>query len=88
MTKEIFDAGTSRNGAWSIKQLRLLDIQANGTWPAHKGWKHQIIGSSFSENIIEEYLSLKDKHLKSQPVGNLLGNNLFTEYEKMNLDFE
>jgi hypothetical protein len=88
MTKEIFEAGTSRNGAWSIKQLNLIGVDITPGKSPLKGWKYNVIGRSYPEDIINEFLALKDKHLKPLTVGNQFGNDLFTQYDKMNLDFE
>jgi hypothetical protein len=88
MTKEIFDAGTSRNGAWSYKQLRLLGVEFGYGKSPLKGWKKDVIGDKYPECVIKEFLELKDKHLKTVLLGNLFDNTLFTYYDKLNLDLD
>ena len=60
LTNEIFEKGTSRNGAWSGKQLALFGIIITN----NKGWKKTIIGHDWPKETINRFISLKDKHLK------------------------
>lgn len=60
LTHKLFKLGMSKNGAWSDKQLSLLDVKM----PKKKGWKHKIIGNTYPVNIIEQFIYLKDVHLK------------------------
>ena len=57
-TKEHLDLGMSSNGFWSMKQLRLLDVN-------HKvsGWKDRAIGKEYPEEVIDRFIALKDAHL-------------------------
>ena len=64
---QILNKGLSDNGGWSNKQLRALGLpdsyfKANGGLV--KGWKDYLIGSNINEKNINEFLSLKNKHLK------------------------
>jgi len=58
ITETILYNGMSRNGGWSMKQLKLLGVNV-----LVKGWKRRIIGSHASESNIDEFLALKDAHL-------------------------
>ena len=60
LTKKIFEKGTSSNGAWSGKQLALFGV----TITNNKGWKKTIIGQEWPKEIINQFINLKDKHLK------------------------
>lgn len=62
LTKEILDQGKSINGYWSKKQLTLLGLDF---FHLRKGWKRSIIGWQFSPQTIDEFVSLKDKHIKA-----------------------
>ena len=61
ITKELMEQGLSRNGAWNAKQLRVLGIDSIA-W--NKGWKSRIMGSSITEQQKNEFLDLKDAHLR------------------------
>lgn len=58
ITETILHNGKSRNGGWSLKQIKLLG--ANGSV---KGWKRRIIGSDVPKSNIDKFLALKDAHL-------------------------
>ena len=60
VTKEIVEQGISRNGGYSQKQMDLFGIMR----PLLKGWKKRMVGVELDEKKIEEFLKLKDKHLK------------------------
>ncbi len=60
LTKEIFEQGKSSNGSWSGKQLALFGV----TIKLNKGWKNTIIGREWPKEIINQFINLKDKHLK------------------------
>ena len=61
LTNEILEQGKSHRGGWSGKQWRLIGITTNKC----KGWKRRLIGKEFPDEVIKEFLSLKDSHLKS-----------------------
>ena len=61
LTNEILEQGKSINGGWSGKQWRLLGITNHYKI---KGWKNRIIGKHFSEETINKFIDLKDKHIK------------------------
>jgi hypothetical protein len=58
ITETILYNGMSRNGGWSLKQLKLLGVD-----DLVKGWKRRIIGTHVSQSNIERFLALKDAHL-------------------------
>lgn len=58
ITETILHNGKSRNGGWSMKQLKLLGVNV-----LVKGWKRRIVGTQVSKSNIERFLALKDAHL-------------------------
>lgn len=62
LTAEIFNLAVSSNGGFSRAQLALLGI----TFPPPKGWKQQVVGTRAPRKVIEEFVSLKDKHLQKR----------------------
>jgi 5-methylcytosine-specific restriction endonuclease McrA len=64
LTEELLERGKSRNGSWSAEQLKTL-----GVLEIRKGWKRNIIGREFSEDIINRFLKLKNKHLDEGSFG-------------------
>lgn len=62
LTKEIFNAGKSSRGGWGWRQLKLLGVE----YPLKKGWKKRIIGTEVGKEKINEFLALKDRHLKNK----------------------
>ena len=54
LTKELFEKGTSLNGAWSNKQLKCFGINAK-----EKGWTQSIIGKDFPQTKLQEYIAKK-----------------------------
>jgi len=59
LTDEIINRGMSKNGGWSLKQLRLF-----GFTKFTKGWKWMVVGQEFPRELIIQFLYLKNKHLK------------------------
>lgn len=59
LTKEILEDGKSRNGGWSLKQFKLFGFD---TLPK-KGWKDIICGQDWPDEVVSQFLVLKDKHL-------------------------
>lgn len=64
-TQDILEKGKSSNGAWSARQLRLLGLDFNAL---ETGWAKRLIGTDIPQSVIEAFLSLKDAHLKGQPL--------------------
>jgi hypothetical protein len=62
LTPKILSEGKSDNGSWSIKQM---DVLANyyGTTMRESGWRKKILYKMFPEELIQEFLSLKNAHL-------------------------
>jgi hypothetical protein len=58
LTDEILKQGLSKNGGYSRKQLDLLGIEG---FP--KGWKQSLLGQTFSVELIEQFIALKNQHL-------------------------
>ena len=61
MTKEILDQGMSDRGGWSGRQWKLLGINHNKC----KGWKRRLMGTEFPDEVIREFISLKNAHFKT-----------------------
>lgn len=64
MTKEIISQGENGTGGWNYKQFQLLGIET----PPRADWKNRIIGVSFDESTVRQFISLKGK---SQPINEL-----------------
>ena len=62
LTEDIIEAGQSRNGGWSERQLALLGV----AWPPGAGWKRDAIGREVPNPAVEEFLALKDAHLPQE----------------------
>jgi 5-methylcytosine-specific restriction endonuclease McrA len=62
LTKEIFDLVVSSNGGFSRAQLSLLGVD----FPPPKGWKKQLTGTLASREVVEELITLKDKHITEE----------------------
>lgn len=61
LTNEILQQARSRNGGWSAKQVALLGQQFG---QLERGWQMTLIGRYFPETTIEQFIALKDAHLK------------------------
>lgn len=59
LTKRVFDLAVSSNGGFNAEQLSLLGLDHNPI----KGWKRRLIGSLISQEVADEFIALKDKHL-------------------------
>jgi len=60
LTSSLLLAGKSSNGGWSKQQLELFDVH----YPLQKGWFKRLIGELVPVEYYEEFLKLKNKHLK------------------------
>ncbi len=60
LTVEIMIKGRSWNGGYSLNQLRLFGFN---NFPK-KGWQDMIIGQEWAKEIVNQFLFLKNKHLK------------------------
>ncbi len=65
ITETLLKQGKSRNGGWSIKQLRELGVSTGKRGQLPKKWKRKLICKSVYNEQAERFISLKDKHLKS-----------------------
>lgn len=63
LTEEILNQGKSINGFWSNKQLYALGLSE-----IKKGWKTEVLGKELSSDNINNFLSLKNKHLKHKNI--------------------
>jgi hypothetical protein len=64
VTAELIEAGCSRHGGWTRRQLGLLGVP----WPPQHGWKQAAIGRRICASDANYFLALKDGHLrKSEP---------------------
>lgn len=66
-TRDILEAGASRNGFWNYAQLELLNVNHK-----QKGWKYRAIGNRYPKAVIEKFLALKDAHLPRKEQDTLL----------------
>jgi hypothetical protein len=66
ITEEIIKQGMSLNGSWNIAQLKAIlpakEFDRPYAWPSN-GWKRRLIGSEVSQEKIDEFLRLKNRHL-------------------------
>lgn len=60
LSKELFDKGKSKKGAWNKKQFEALGVE----YPLRSGWYDRLIGQEFEIPVLEKFLELKDDHLK------------------------
>lgn len=63
ITDQTIEQGKSFNGGWSKKQLEVLEVPIHKGFKLEKGWKKRLVGSEVSEEKVETFLALKDKHL-------------------------
>ncbi len=61
ITLEILKKGLSSNGGYSIKQIRVLGID---NYLFEKGWKLALVGSDVPKEKVDNFIALKDAHLK------------------------
>ena len=61
LTLQILEQGKSRYGCWSAKQFALLGLNFH---KLKKGWMGEIVGQDFPEDVIAEFIRLKDAHLE------------------------
>lgn len=88
LTEEKFEEGISINGSFSSKQLILLGLNPK---KMGKGWKKIIIGKNYPDEIIEQFISLKNKHLNlkiEKEIKELVKNRPKSKhgYTKQNID--
>lgn len=60
ITESLLNAGKSINGSWSQEQLQWLGVP----WPLASGWRRRLIGTEVTQANYEEFLGLKNKHIK------------------------
>ncbi len=60
LTWELIESGRSERGGWSRNQVAVFGVR----WPLKKGWKRRIIGRDFPEAAINEFMLLRNAHLK------------------------
>ena len=62
LTVEILEKGKSIRGAFSEAQLNVF----GETFKKNKGWLKKLVGKEVTEKQIEDFLNLKDEHLKNK----------------------
>lgn len=62
ITNEFIEWGKSSHGGWTKKQLNLLGLFYAESPPT--GWKKKIIGNNILLKTYNEFLLLKDTHIK------------------------
>lgn len=60
LTETMINAGMSRHGGWSLKQLAYLGT----TWENNRGWKRRLIGKTVAKADYMRFLELKDQHFQ------------------------
>ncbi|GAH06457.1 unnamed protein product [marine sediment metagenome] len=60
ITQDMIEAGMSKNGALSFKQINLLGVGR------YSGWRNRAIGKEIRTEKYTEFLALKDVHLKNK----------------------
>jgi len=69
VTLELLEQGLSCNGAWNLAQLKALlpqkEFERPYAWPA-KGWKQRLIGTKVTPRQIDDFLILRNKHIKKE----------------------
>jgi len=76
LTKEMLTSGRSKNGGWSKPQLALLGV----TWPPKKGWLLASVGMIVSQQVADEFLALKDRHLDTLDSGSKVFTMIDDDY--------
>lgn len=74
ITAELIEQGRSIRGGWNLKQLRALGLSGNyfrSNGGLYSGWKWDLIGKNVPKENIDNFLTLKDKHLKIEPTKQL-----------------
>ncbi len=87
LTDEILDKGKSIRGSWNEAQLKILGTTTSN----NKGWKKDVLGKEFTEEQINEFLSLTNSHLiKKEKYKDFFMENTNKENNKSNnmLKFE
>ena len=64
VTNSLLEQGISCNGSWSRKQLEALGVPIGRGFKLWKGWKDRLIGSKITEQQKNDFLALKNKHIK------------------------
>lgn len=65
LTKEHLDLARSRRGAFSAKQLALFGLNFHRL---KKGWERKLPGQDFPAEVIEQFIALKDEHLRTKTI--------------------
>jgi ribonuclease HI len=60
LTEKFLREGQSDRGSWSKAQLELLGVG----YPLRSGWKEALMGKEIDRGTAEEFIALKNKHLK------------------------
>ena len=67
VTNQLLDEGLSFRGAYNTAQLRSIlpihEFTGTGTWSLRKGWKSRLIGSKVTQEQVNEFIRLKNRHL-------------------------
>lgn len=58
LTEEILKQGLSSKGGYSRRQTELFEVHG-----FYERWKNDLIGRSFPNKVIKEFIALKDFHL-------------------------
>ena len=60
VTTQLLEQGMSLNGSWNSAQLRALGVKSIKN---NKGWKYRLIGSKVTQEQVNTFLGLKNRHL-------------------------
>lgn len=68
--EELLNLGISNRGAWNRAQLEAIlpenEFTGYGTWSVQKGWKLRLIGTELTQAQIDEFLRLKNTHIRKE----------------------
>jgi hypothetical protein len=63
MTPEIIKQATSSLGGLSRKQFELLGVKIEPPMLIPSGWRKEVIGRIYPDEVVKEFIALKDAHL-------------------------
>lgn len=76
ITKEIIEQGQSINGSFSMDQLKLLGVHS-----LKKGWRRTLIGRDVPDEYVEEFILLKNAHIKHIDPNKMSPKDINVEYK-------
>ena len=77
ITKEILESGRGSRGMWNLQQVKLFGITSMSV-----SLPKTILGKEFPEEVVKQYLALKDAHLTPEQLAVATRKNQARENEK------